>query len=280
MPDLTNVSLTLKNLYLYRNPQLTKIDNIPRLVAIEKMYLIRNLIKKFPNLTNVSATLIEINLSYNEISWVKKLPPMAALEILNLGKNLLTYFPNVLNASGTLRRLELFRNEIRSIPEKLVAPLTKLEYLDLRENRVTELPNFCTFDHVITLRLDNLKFTCDWKMALVKMLDMQNRIVYYDDSTPECKSPVELARKVWADITIDELVEATGTFLYYDRPMLHDKSVQDYTKKYSISTQYKNTYVQRWSWRHSVWHRPIPHNPKLIFPTFHLNSHKITFVVT
>jgi hypothetical protein len=156
--------------------------------------------------------LIELDFNYNQINEVTFIPKMEALERLKLGRNQLAEFPVLLNASSTLKELYIFDNEITFIPGRLIATLTKLEYLDIGLNPLVTLPNFCPMSPTgLQLRLEDQQFACDWRMAYIKMADMSGQITY-SNIQPDCISPPRLASKVWAATSITELIE-TGILL-------------------------------------------------------------------
>ncbi|KAK2140526.1 hypothetical protein LSH36_1325g00004 [Paralvinella palmiformis] len=209
-PDLIAVNSSLEELFIIRS-RIQSVDYIPLMQKLKKLVLTNNRIKTLPGLNNLSATLLQLDLSHNKIKEVDINPKMAKLQQVNLNMNLLAKFPDLSNAGETLRILKLQNNEITSVPDMLVASLQSLIYLDLRENPLFSLPNLCYMKNTIELFLSEHNLICNWRLAYLKTLETFGTIVY-GEKQPHCSQPTYLQHKQWANISVEELLNATGEF--------------------------------------------------------------------
>ena len=93
-----------------------KIENLEPLTQLESLYLRWNMIKTIENLSNLGATLRELELYDNQISKLENLDSLVNLEILDVSHN-------------RLRKIEGLEN------------LTKLKKLYLVSNKITKIEN-------------------------------------------------------------------------------------------------------------------------------------------
>jgi Leucine-rich repeat (LRR) protein len=170
-----------------------------------------NQLNEFPDLTNASSTLEELDLAHNNLETVGFLSHVRFLRILILSENKLTEFPDLANVGTTLQRLELFSNYIRYIPEGLMMSLKMLNYLDLRENPLLSLPGLCHLNNTIELLLSESSLNCGWKMAFYKVMESAGNILF-PQASPHCDLPANLANKDWKSITTMDLIDGGGKF--------------------------------------------------------------------
>ena len=179
--------------------------DLSHFLALTYIALDHNKLVKFPDLNNVSTTLEFISLHDNDIIAITKLLPMAALKRIGLSKNKLTEFPDVTSAAGTLNYLAVKYNFISFIPNHLVEPLIKLEYLYISDNILTSLPNFCTMGPTaLAVKASGNPFFCDWKMGYAKSAEVHKKIEFVDEVT--CDAPASLSGVPWTDVTLQNLM--------------------------------------------------------------------------
>ena len=82
-------------------------------------------------MSNVSATLIKLDLTGNRISDIDAVPKIEKLKYIILNANELTQFPDFKTISATLYELRLFDNSITFIAEDRITSLTSLTYLNI-----------------------------------------------------------------------------------------------------------------------------------------------------
>ena len=179
--------------------------------ALIYLNLDHNKLVEFPDLENVNRTLEFVSLYNNDIISMMKLPPMSALRYLSLDSNYLTHFPDVTFAAGTMKKLFVSSNSISFIPNHLVEPLIKLEYLKISHNILTSLPNFCIMGPTaLAVKASGNPFFCDWKMGYAKSAEVLMKIEFLDEVT--CDVPASLSGVPWTGITLQNLVRE-GTFI-------------------------------------------------------------------
>ncbi len=127
------------NKIVVQKTQITEIDYIEPFPNLTKMFIGKNALTKFPDLTNVSNSLQKCFLSQNDISVVDFFPKMKALQVLAIGSNKLTRLPDLTNISNTLEELYLENNQIIVVDG--IPPMSVLKILKLSENRLTEFPD-------------------------------------------------------------------------------------------------------------------------------------------
>ena len=199
-PD--DIPFNVEEIHLNQN-DINAID-LSYFPALTYITLKNNKLKQFPDLDNVRTTLEFIALLGNEIISTTKLPPMAALRRIGLSKNKLTEFPDVTSAAGTLNFLAVQYNFISFIPNHLVEPLIKLEYLYISDNILTSLPNFCTMGPTaLKVKASGNPFFCDWKMGYAKSAEVHKKIEFRDDVT--CEAPASLSGVAWTEVTLQNL---------------------------------------------------------------------------
>jgi Leucine-rich repeat (LRR) protein len=86
LPDLTNLSNSLEELYLEEN-QILVVDGITPMLALKILNLASNRLTTFPDLRNSSSTLEELYLYNDNITSYPQelLKPLVALKLLHLG---------------------------------------------------------------------------------------------------------------------------------------------------------------------------------------------------
>jgi len=115
------------------------IDYIEPFPNLTRLFLGKNVITQFPDLSNISDNLENCFLSKNAIATVGFIPRMKMLRILALGGNKLTRVPDLTNVSSTLEELYLEDNHIFVVDG--LPPLLVLRILTLESNRLREFPD-------------------------------------------------------------------------------------------------------------------------------------------
>jgi len=115
------------------------IDYIEPFPNLTKMFLGKNSLTQFPDLSNVSNNLQQCFLSSNNIAAVDFIPKLKMLQVLALGANKLTRLPDLTNISGSLEELYLEDNQIFVVDG--IARMLVLRILTLTSNRLTEFPD-------------------------------------------------------------------------------------------------------------------------------------------
>ena len=178
---------------------------------IKVLSLRDNPLQEFPNLTNVSSTLTEIEIINSRISTIDFIPEMDKLNVFILSRNRLVEFPDFWNITKTLSRLELAGNEIGYLPEERVLSLKALRYLDLRDNPISWLPNFCYLNYPLELLISGSNFTCDWHMAFIKLMETAGNLMFSNES-PNCILSGGKVVKPWSEITMKNMLHEPGQY--------------------------------------------------------------------
>ena len=155
---------------------MTTIDYIEPFPNLETLYLSDNKLVMFPDLTNISSTLLELNLFGNMITVIDYIPPMSALTILNVGGNALTQLPDLINVSSTLQVMEAHDNAISVI--RYIPLMPRLTSLILASNRLTHFPDLINISNSIdrlSLKDNNISVVDNvHPMPRLKVLDLEN----------------------------------------------------------------------------------------------------------
>ena len=157
-------------------------------------------LKHFPEDIPVDTEVLECmdsELSYIPLSALERL---TKLRTAKLAHNLITGFPNMSPVQDTLTYLKLGSNNLCNVSFENFNRLTKLESLNLKENKLTKLPVICDFVENLEITLDDNPIVCDADIAWILT---QGIIV-----SGTCGSPVNLqgqdiASLNYADLQID-----------------------------------------------------------------------------
>ena len=144
--------------------QISNADWFPKFTSLENLVLDYNLFTQFPDVTNVSSTLVEIVLDYNNISTIAydRLDILTSLEKLHLIGNWLLAddIPDAIGPSLTLIDVKLGRNRLDRIPNFKTLCLS-VKTLDIDYNSISLIGEH-DFDHMtnlVTLQLDGNTFS-------------------------------------------------------------------------------------------------------------------------
>ena len=178
-PSLTqfphDISLSVKKIKI-TGTSITTIDYIEPFPNLETLELFDNKLVMFPDLTNISSTLLELNLFGNMITAIDYIPPMSALTTLNVASNALTQLPDLINVSSTLQVMEAYNNTISVI--RYIPLMPRLTKFTLASNRLTHFPDLINISNSIA-RLsvkDNNISVVDYvhPMPRLTVLDLEN----------------------------------------------------------------------------------------------------------
>lgn len=152
--DLTGINALsrLKRLELSDN----QIEEDPKfsLVDLEVLKLDQNLMSSFPDLSSMKG-LREIDLKSNRILKISEIPGHPNLESLDLSENLISEF-SISNDFPKLDYLYLYENRISRLN---IASLGLLNFLDLKDNRLTDLRGLSHQPNLEHLYIDRNAFT-------------------------------------------------------------------------------------------------------------------------
>lgn len=137
-PEIASLS-NLQNLLLYRNC----ISKFPRIETLEKLKVLDlsfNTLTSVPDEINQLPNLSTINLSNNALEAFPALSKTSKLIVLNLGGNMLTRFPELNHEElPFLSDLDLKNNRITEIPDS-IQNIQTLKVLNLEKNQIKVLP--------------------------------------------------------------------------------------------------------------------------------------------
>ena len=125
---------------------MTTIDYIEPFPNLKYLYLRDNKLVMFPDLTNISSTLLELNLRGNMITAIDYIPRMSALTTLNVAGNALTQLPDLINVSSTLQVMEAHDNAISVI--RYIPLMPRLSRFTLNSNRLTHFPDLINISNI------------------------------------------------------------------------------------------------------------------------------------
>jgi len=133
---------------------------IDRFPGLRKIDLSNNKLVEIPKEIGTLKKLEELDLQKNKI---KKIPiqigELPCLEILQLNYNNLQEIPLAITILPRLRRLCLAYNKLENIPQYSIAGMVTLEYLDIRENPLSQLTGMGSeFKNIIKSGWDAIKF--------------------------------------------------------------------------------------------------------------------------
>ena len=198
---------------------MSHITYIPPMSVLRVLGLSGNSFQFLPDLSNVSGSLEQLYIANNNIHAIDGIPQMTTLNILNLKNNNLTNFPDVRNAGGCLTYLILSGNDITTIPDDLIAPLVELKKLALgtSNGEPVTLPNVCTIGRnvdALTIDMYTEYITCGWEAVHTKLAEEAGRLLISPVGVPavKCTSPTPLVDRIFSQVTIDELINATRKF--------------------------------------------------------------------
>ena len=220
--DVSQISL--------RNNLITDIEEFPLNTEIAYIDLTKNQLTVFPNLFNISDSLLQLLLTHNKLHTIpaERLDILVSLQILYLDHNQLTAFPDVSGPSETLITLILQYNNFPDMPSLLTIGsslisfgvdtsviqencLEKLHYpravpLSLfilgKGETLTNVPNFSRWN-VQTMFWMNVTLVCDCHMTWIKLITEAGGIVTTLYSMP-CSSPQHLTGTGWSQITMED----------------------------------------------------------------------------
>ena len=189
--------------------KVSSVAYLPKVIHLRKLILPENHINQFPDLTNASSTLIELDLFDNGLEYIHSFPQLAKLQQIYLNKNNLVEFPDLSNTGSILFRLELDVNNIKLVPEALIASLVSLTYLDLGENPLVFLPQLSYINNTIELLLSEGNMSCDWHASFIKTLETHGKVILSGDVS-QCNVPGLITCANWSDLIVVDLVNETG----------------------------------------------------------------------
>jgi Leucine-rich repeat (LRR) protein len=199
-----------------------------------------NIVNQFPDFTNFTSALTDINLGKNRIVSIPDnlLNLLTNLEILDLRENFLSAIPDVAGPQNTLRYLDISQNDFMRFPSlgqlsrslrylniannKLdavsrtqIEDIPTLEVLDMSNNEMTSFPNLCTMsgDTTLNISLQGNPLWCDRKMVHLKLAETSGIIRLMTsgvNGVPTCDAPPRLQNESWYDVTVNDLVDGDG----------------------------------------------------------------------
>ena len=210
----------------------TYINPYPNL-AIFSMY--DNLVVDFPNFSNITGSLTDVNMGKNRISYVPAglldilnnliildlsdnrltsipdvLGPQNTLEHLDLSQNNMTDFPSLDKLSKSLKHLNVSGNELLSVNRFQIEAIPTLQELDVSLNKMETFPNLCTKSGNATLDVSVREnpFNCNRNMGYLKLAEKAGVIRLITSGTDgaqaaaSCSTPPRLLSETWNDVTV------------------------------------------------------------------------------
>lgn len=162
--------------------QISQIENLASLTALETLDLSNNQISKIENLASLTS-LETLDLSNNQISKIENLETLMALRLLRLSSNRITQIEN-LETLTALQTMLLGPNQINKI--KNLETLTALRILDLSGNQITQIENLDTLNALQTLYLDSNQ------ISKIENLDTLNALQILDLSNNQIVEIIDL----------------------------------------------------------------------------------------
>ncbi|XP_053634351.2 leucine-rich repeat protein 1-like isoform X3 [Cherax quadricarinatus] len=142
-PITTAFPYTLESLKV-NNVQLNRVENrIMKLKKLHSLNLNHNIIKELPTKMNEMHCLVNLHLSFNNITCISHQLFSGrlshTLQMLDLSNNKIEYLPHTLGQLHSLVSLKLDGNILHKLPISL-GKLTRLKYLTASKNKLVELP--------------------------------------------------------------------------------------------------------------------------------------------
>ena len=178
---------------------LTEIGDVS-LPLLESLYLNNNAFDTFPSFRKLGKSLTSLNLASNNLNVNKiDLAGLELLETLSLSNTNLSAIPDI-RVCTSLKELNLEGSNIQTTsPHALAYMGTRLQLLNLKSTKLTELPTVCpgnTFNLDISDTDDTLDL-CSRKMAWLKQMFFN--ITYTDVMCSELG-------KMWSAVSFLELL--------------------------------------------------------------------------
>ena len=222
------ISVNVTTLVLNGNA-ISAIDEFLFYPHLKKLWLARNSLSVFPNLANVSQTLMILGLPDNNLYLVpaERVNVLTVLNYLNLTNNRLNHFPNVPGPGATLASLYLDANLFTQFPNLTAIGrrlgtiglrhnfLTKINLNFLSEGRehktnvlitgntnLTRIPNL-GFWNLKELEMYEMKLICDCNFGWINMAEAAGIVVQMEEAP--CSMPNKLLDEHWGNISLADL---------------------------------------------------------------------------
>ena len=214
-----------------KNNDIAHMEAFPPFAQLSYLDVQSNHLSIFPNLPNISESLTDLRLAFNEIHTVpaERLDVLGSLKTLDIHMNRLTEIPDVAGPSQSLLTLAIENNPFPDVPalrtlgaslgllsvdaslvkdsclEKLSYPRAGSLYLFIVGNGqpLASVPNFSHWSAVSVYFMD-APLVCDCGVAWVKLITGAGGAVVTLTSQP-CASPPHLVGRTWAQISADDL---------------------------------------------------------------------------